>query len=475
MAHDQIFTVDLEVAPEHRSEILDFIRKNYLLVKSENFGMISTMKKTPERVSKLYFTAYQPDKSGQVAVEIRVFDTFMLILSPDRDVSLKFMESLKEDILFMVQLYEDNLRHSTLYFAWIEGQDIIPEEPPTAGKKLSDRLFSSNMILIYILFFGVNILLFLLLGIIYAIAAIILFQLAIVLLSDRIYLIRNKWRITPENPKVHIVEYQLPIDEFQEFQSKFGKKTVVEMKKEIYNKTLAVGKDPTCELGEETLESYGFHCNPQSRLVKVVDVYSLVEKAARKFDLPVPKIVISNTMVPNAAATGPSPKRSLVLITTGLLVQLEEDEILSVLGHEMGHLQGRDPIILFSIISGEFILRFTLFYPIVIINPLIYIILVFVVIFFIAKFFETRADLVSAMKIGQPHKLAEALRKIGYSRLQMERAAYTRIPGWLSFDTHPPIYFRVDRLERMKTPIQVKYPLIKSIKDVFKGFRRSFG
>jgi heat shock protein HtpX len=100
---------------------------------------------------------------------------------------------------------------------------------------------------------------------------------------------------------------------------------------------------------------------------------------------------------------------------------------------------------------------------------------VFVIIFFIGKFFETRADLVSAMKIGQPQELANALRKIGYTRLQMERAATTRIPQWLSFDTHPPIYFRVDRLENMKNAPQVKYPLIQSVRDVFGGFKRSFG
>jgi heat shock protein HtpX len=309
---------------------------------------------------------------------------------------------------------------------------------------------------------------------VYAVAAIILFQLAIVLLSDRLYLFRNNWRITPDNPRVHLIEYQLPVKEFQEFQEKFGKDTVTKMKKEIYNKTLAIGESPTCQIGEDIMESYGFKCNPESRINKVVDVYSLVKSATDQFHLAVPKIVISNTMVPNAAATGPSPSRGLILITTGLLVQLEEDEILSVLGHELGHLEGRDPVVLFSIISAEFILRFTLFLPVVLINPLLYIILVFVVIFFIGKFFETRADLVSAMKIGQPQKLASALRKIGYTRLQMERSASTRIPNWISFDTHPPIYFRVDRLENMKEAPKVKNPLWQSIRDVFGGFKSSF-
>lgn len=473
MSESKIFTLDVEIAPVHRRDMLNFIYENYLLPKRDIFTDINLI--SDEKEIKLYFKANEPGGRGVISAKLIASDPLKLILGSEDQVSSDFSTVLKEDIFFLVQLFEENLRHSTLFFAWIEGEDIIPEQPPTARKRFSDRLFSSNLILLYIIFFAINITIFLLLELVYAIAAIILFQLSIVLLSDRIYLIGNKWRITPQNPKVHIIEYQLPIKEFKEFQDKFGNETITRMKTEIYNKTLAVGKQPTCEIGEEIMKSYGFHCNPQSRLEKVIDIYSIVTRAADKFNLPIPKIVLSNTMVPNAAATGPSPSRGLILITTGLLVQLEEDEVLSVLGHELGHLQGRDPVILFTIITIEFLLRFTLFLPIVLINPLVYIILAFLVIFFVAKFFETRADLVSAMKIGQPQTLANALRKIGYRRLQMERAASTRIPGWLSFDTHPPIYFRVERLEAMKTSPKVKHPLLQSIKDVFTGFRRSFG
>ena len=336
-----------------------------------------------------------------------------------------------------VQFFHENVRQSTFTLHGLEGEDIIPEQPPTARKRLSDRLFGSNLLFIYVIFFGVNIILFILLGLVFAVIAILGLQLVIVLLSDKIYITRNNWRITPSNPYVHIIEYQLPVEEFKEFKEKFGKEVVIQMKKDIYDKSLAVGQEPTCELGEEIFENYGFKCTPETRLVKKVDVYKIVKTAAEKFDLPIPKIVISNTMVPNAAATGPSPSRGLVLITTGLLVELEEDEILSVLGHEMGHLKGRDPIVLFSIISGEFILRFTVFFPLVILNPIIYIIVVMALIFFVAKFFETRADLVSAMKIGQPKVLADSLRKIGFSRLQMERSS-SNVLQWLAWDPHPP-------------------------------------
>ena len=466
------FTIDTAVAQAHRDEILEYVYNYYLLPKHDNFGFIK--KSYESNGLNLSFTGFKLDEGWRVEITMKSGSPILVNMKWDDLTPDEFVDTIKEDLIMAVQFYHENVRQSTLYFAWVEGEDIIPELPPTSQKKLSDRLFGSNLLFIYLLFFGVNILLLLLLGLRFAIIAIIALQLVIVVFSDRIYLRGNNWRITPSNPYVHIIEYQLPVEEFKDFKEKFGKEVVTRMKTEIYDETLAKGIEPTCEIGEGIFETYGFKCTPESRLVKKVDVYNIVKTAAEKFDLPIPKIVISNTMVPNAAATGPSPSRGLVLITTGLLVELEEDEILSVLGHEMGHLKGRDPIVLFSIISGEFILRFTLFFPLVILNPIVYIIVVMALIFFVAKFFETRADLVSAINIGQPKVLAESLRKIGFSRLQMERTSSSNVLQWLAWDPHPPLYFRIHRLDKMETPVKVKHPLIQSAKDVFNGFRHSF-
>ena len=93
-----------------------------------------------------------------------------------------------------------------------------------------------------------------------------------------------------------------------------------------------------------------------------------------------------------------------------------------------------------------------------------------VVIFFIAKFFEARADLVSAIVVGTPQVLAGSLEKIGFQRLLYERTPSFRIQEWLGLDPHPPIYFRVDRLEKLPTPTIIKHPLLQSARDVTRGF-----
>jgi heat shock protein HtpX len=211
---------------------------------------------------------------------------------------------------------------------------------------------------------------------------------------------------------------------------------------------------------------------------KKVTVYTLVKKVADKFGFPMPKIVVSNTMVPNAAASGPSPSRGIVLVTTGILVQLEEEELVSVLGHEFGHLKGRDPLILYGLTVAEFLFRFYVLFPLfpVIFSSFLFIFYfwaVMTVIFFIAKFFEARADLVSAITMGQPEVLAGALEKIGFQRLLYERKPSFRLQEWVGLDAHPPIYFRVSRLQNLKEPVKTKHPLIQSIKDVMSEFLKS--
>jgi heat shock protein HtpX len=158
-------------------------------------------------------------------------------------------------------------------------------------------------------------------------------------------------------------------------------------------------------------------------------------------------------------------------------VQLEESEVISVLGHEFGHLRGRDPLILYGLTSAEFLFRFYVLFPLA---PILFSTFLFfvyfwgimVVIFFIAKFFEARADLVSAMMIGQPTVLANSLEKIGFQRLLYERTPSFRVQEWLGLDPHPPIYFRVDRLAKLE-PSTIKHPLLESIRDVFRGFLSS--
>ena len=64
----------------------------------------------------------------------------------------------------------------------------------------------------------------------------------------------------------------------------------------------------------------------------------MVERLCAMADLPKPKVAIMDTPVPNAFATGRSPKHAAVCVTTGLWNRLEPKEIEGVLAHELSHI-----------------------------------------------------------------------------------------------------------------------------------------
>jgi heat shock protein HtpX len=346
-------------------------------------------------------------------------------------------------------------------------------------KRATGRIFFDSMLPLFIIFIALNFFVFILFGH-YAPIILVAVQLAMIFFSDKIIARLGDWSISQRNPSIHLLQYHLPVEEYRILRQKYGINKIIEMKREIYEKTLAVKGELDCQTAQEVFAKYGIDCKPENLSAKKVNVYQLVKRAAEKFNLPIPKIALSNTMLPNAAATGISPSRGTILITTGLLVQLEEDEIFSVLGHEFSHLKGRDPIILFALTISEYLFRVYVFFPFIFTLPSFTLLLLFQylyfpiamgAIYFIGKFLESRADLESAIKIGEPKVLAEALRKIGFRRLQFERIPAYRIQGWIGWDPHPPTYFRIGRLEKMETPTVERHLLIKSVKDVIDGFR----
>jgi len=74
-------------------------------------------------------------------------------------------------------------------------------------------------------------------------------------------------------------------------------------------------------------------------------VNRLVEKLARKAELPMPKVYMLNQNQPNAFATGRNPSHAAVAVTRGLVNSMNDEELSGVLGHELGHIANRDILI----------------------------------------------------------------------------------------------------------------------------------
>jgi heat shock protein HtpX len=96
------------------------------------------------------------------------------------------------------------------------------------------------------------------------------------------------------------------------------------------------------------------------------ELYAIVQRLCMTAGLPMPRIAIVPTDMPNAFATGRSPKHAVVAVTQGLLDRLEPRELEGVLAHELSHVAHRDVAIMtmasfFAMVAG-FITRWGFYF-----------------------------------------------------------------------------------------------------------------
>ena len=80
-------------------------------------------------------------------------------------------------------------------------------------------------------------------------------------------------------------------------------------------------------------------------------LYNKVGQLAQQANLPMPEVGYYDSPEVNAFATGPSKKRSLVAVSTGLLRQMDKREVEGVLAHEVSHIANGDMVTM-ALIQG---------------------------------------------------------------------------------------------------------------------------
>ena len=212
-------------------------------------------------------------------------------------------------------------------------------------------------------------------------------------------------------------------------------------------------------------------------------LHNIVENLVNKNGIPKPKVAVVNSSVPNAFATGKSPRSSLIAVTTGILGLLDDEELEAVIGHELTHVRNRDVLVLtlasvFSTVAW-YLAQFGFFggyqtrnrdsgnvTAIVIVVAIVTWAVSFLIIRAISRYREYSADRGGAIMTGRPDKLADALMKISgkmnkipANELQkvQKMNAFFIIPALSGssianlFSTHPPVEKRVQKLKEMMT------------------------
>jgi heat shock protein HtpX len=193
--------------------------------------------------------------------------------------------------------------------------------------------------------------------------------------------------------------------------------------------------------------------------------------------------------MPNAFATGKTPKSSIVAVTTGLMNTLDTEELEGVIGHELSHIKNRDVLVLtlaslFSTVAW-YLMQFSFYggyyggggfgrrdsrdsgggMVLILLVAVITWFVSFLIIRAISRYREFVADRDGALMTGKPVKLANALLKISGTMKRIPTRDLRQMEGMNAFfivpaisgssianlfATHPPIEQRVRKLMEME-------------------------
>jgi len=216
----------------------------------------------------------------------------------------------------------------------------------------------------------------------------------------------------------------------------------------------------------------------QPRSASEIWLMDTVKKQASMAGIGMPEVAVFESDAPNAFATGMNKNSALVAVSTGLLRNMNKEEVEAVLGHEVSHVANGDMItltliqgvvntfvIFISRVVGHFVDRVILkneeghgmgFFITTIVCQIVFGILASIIALWFSRKREFRADAGGA-KLAGTNSMIAALEKLkkGIQEPLPEQMSAFGISGKPSkrglailFMTHPPLEDRIEALKQ---------------------------
>ena len=221
-------------------------------------------------------------------------------------------------------------------------------------------------------------------------------------------------------------------------------------------------------------------------------LHEIVDRLCLLANMEKPRVGVAEMDIPNAFATGRSPKHAVICATRGIMQRLNDEELEAVLAHELSHVAHRDVAVM-TIASGVGMLaglvsRIALWGAILggggrggrggrgggqmallelatmLISIVIYVI-AFLLTMALSRYRELAADRSGAILIGKPSVLASALVHVTGDIGKIPRTDLRKTEGMNAFffapalaagttaklfSTHPPLQQRLDALNKLE-------------------------
>jgi len=263
------YTIDTELSPGNLGFLPEYLRRHYLLQHEKYRAFRKIRIITENGRPHLSYRVLVPKTNQYVDVTVDASIPIGVTMKlSDSGIPKSFLNQLYEDLFLIVQLFEEEIRKTTLYLAFVLGEKVVPE---SERRGILGRILTDSMLPLYVALMALTFLFFWIFGK-YAPLIFVGLVFTLSLFSGKLVAKGSHWKITADQPEIFLLQYNFSPEKFEEFRKKYAQK-IFEIRKRIYEVSIAAGKPIDCETASGIFSAYGIDCKPENLSVKRINLF----------------------------------------------------------------------------------------------------------------------------------------------------------------------------------------------------------